>query len=228
MIPVSLKPEPPDFDQKVRQPGLQALKELVGDATAAPRPGPRREKVADRLEDIPSEKLPPEWRKCLDDLYGAYEGICAYTCFKIEKVTGNRTVEHFVPRKGGAAHAYEWSNYRLACGRVNTIKGAAQSTDVLDPFDVQEEWFELCLVDFVPRARKGLSEDVRDRIERTIVRLGLDQQDIRDRHADDYNAHMGEDPIPFTYLRSRNPFLARELVRQGRVRDTFSPSTFRG
>lgn len=222
MIPVTLKPEPPDFDQKVRQPGLRALKELVGDPTAAPRPGPPREKLADRLEDIPSDKLPPAWRECLDDLYRAYEGICAYTCFKIEKVTGNRTVDHFVPRKGGAVHAYEWSNYRLACGRVNSIKGAAQSTEVLDPFEVKEEWFELCLVDFAPRARKGLSDELRDRIEKTIRRLNLDAQEFRERHEDNLNDFRSGD-ISFAYLQKTNPFLARELVRQGRVREKSSP-----
>ena len=55
MIHVALKDEPPDFDERVRQQGLQALER--GD-----------------------NPLPGYWRRCLDDLYRLYEGICAYAC----------------------------------------------------------------------------------------------------------------------------------------------------
>ena len=47
MIRVDLAPEPPDFDRRVRQPGLHALAEMVGEV-APVRTGPKREKIAER------------------------------------------------------------------------------------------------------------------------------------------------------------------------------------
>ena len=37
MIPVTLAPEPPAFDKKVRQPGLRAIAELAGEQPDLPR-----------------------------------------------------------------------------------------------------------------------------------------------------------------------------------------------
>jgi hypothetical protein len=41
MIPVEPAPEPPDFDKKVRQPGLSAIAEMVGEPPTIQRRGPR-------------------------------------------------------------------------------------------------------------------------------------------------------------------------------------------
>jgi hypothetical protein len=40
MIPVEPAPEPADFDSKVRQPGLSAIAELVGEPLTIKRRGP--------------------------------------------------------------------------------------------------------------------------------------------------------------------------------------------
>jgi hypothetical protein len=58
MIHVNPAPEPPDFDRKVRQPGLSAIAEMVGEPPLMKRPGRIRSKIADRPEDIPSESFP--------------------------------------------------------------------------------------------------------------------------------------------------------------------------
>lgn len=216
MIPVRLQPKPEGFEDKVRQPGLRCIRELLGDPDLEPRPGRPRKKIADRLEDIPSDALAPYWRGwCLDELYKAYDGICAYSCLEIEKVTGGRTVDHFIPLNGGAKYAYEWSNYRLACSKINARKRDLQ--DVVDPFEVEDDWFELDLTDFSLRARtdSSLSDEVRGRIKTTIDRL-LSDSSIRDRHEEDFNAYMAG--LPFWFLERRNPLLARELKRKGRLR----------
>ena len=61
MIPVKRAKEPDTFDALVRQPGLRALAEMTGAAFVPARPKGQKAftKIASRIEDIPSEKLPP-------------------------------------------------------------------------------------------------------------------------------------------------------------------------
>ena len=82
MIPVTPAREPPDFDRTVRQPGLRAVAELVGEAPqrSAGRPF---DQVADSRDMIPAASFPPYWREALDDLQDAYERVCAYLCVRI-------------------------------------------------------------------------------------------------------------------------------------------------
>lgn len=93
MMRVQPAPEPADFDEKVRQPGLRAIAELVGDPPMQARSGPKREKIANRPEDIPAAKLPDYWTHALDDLLGSHHRVCAYVCVYIERVTGASSVD---------------------------------------------------------------------------------------------------------------------------------------
>ncbi|WP_441291365.1 hypothetical protein ACSRUE_13635 [Sorangium sp. KYC3313] len=94
MIRVQRAAEPAEFDAKVRQKGKAALKELIGSTEAPRRPGPRREKLTDRIEDIPSGALPPFWVQALPELRAAYRDICAYLGMYIDPATGLATVDH--------------------------------------------------------------------------------------------------------------------------------------
>src|ERR1700722_1881380 len=97
MIRVVPAREPGTFDSKVRVPGLRAIAEMVGEKP--PRSGGKRfPTVAKRRKDIPAEKFPPYWTEALDDLMTAYNGICAYSCFRIHPVTGSRSVDHMVAK----------------------------------------------------------------------------------------------------------------------------------
>ena len=58
MIPVKPQPEPDDFDEKVRQPGLAFLSQV---------PNPKTE----------DWKNYDYWRRSLPDLYTSYNKICA-------------------------------------------------------------------------------------------------------------------------------------------------------
>ena len=113
MILVREQSEPSNFAEKVRRRGQDFL---------AKNPRPSAKQLADQ----------PYWRDAAKQLYDAYDGICAYTCHWIAFDTGSRTVEHFVPKVVAPDLAYEWSNFRLVCGRLNSRKGRHQ--DVLDPF----------------------------------------------------------------------------------------------
>ena len=99
MIPVKPAAEPPEFEVKVRVPGHRALAEMVGQKPNPPRPkGKAFKKVANRREDIPSKEFPTYWVSAINDLLFAYNRICAYSCFRIHRVTGAASVDHMAPK----------------------------------------------------------------------------------------------------------------------------------
>jgi hypothetical protein len=209
VIRVELQPEPPDFDEKVRRPGLRALAELRGQP-AERRRGPKR-KVKDIIK---SEDLPPLWTKSLDDLHRAYRGICAYLCVHIPHAVGSRTTDHFSPKSprisDAPEDAYEWRNYRLACGLMNSRKG---TKSVIDPFMIDGRWFELDLSTLGIKPNSELPEGLRKRVQATIDDLGLDDDECRKAREHWYQPYI-EGRIAFSFLREMCPFLAEEVVRQ--------------
>jgi hypothetical protein len=216
MIHVEPAIEPPDFDRKIRQPGLSAIAELVGEPPILKRRGPRRDKVADRREDIPSDSFPTFWRNGLDDMMQAYNQICAYMAIYIENVTGAATIDHMIPRSVEWSQVYEWDNYRLACSLMNSRKNDA--IFVLDPFQVESGWFELEFVGFQVKPAATLSSMIRDRVEKTIVLLRLNDrecQDLRRYYVTEYEMKQ----ISMVHLTRRAPFIAMELRRQGRLQE---------
>lgn len=216
MIRVHPAPEPADFDDKVRQPGLSAIAEMVGEEPLRKRPGPKRKRLAERRADILPDAFPPFWTHALDDLLGAYHRICAYVCIYIEKVTGASSVDHLIPKSQAWDQVYEWSNYRIACSLMNTRKGT--TSEVLDPFEVQDGWFALELVGFQVVPGETLDASSRERVLATIDRLNLNDREccgLRDEYASEYLAGH----ISLDYLRRRAPFVARELERQGRLNE---------
>jgi len=216
MIRVEPAPEPADFDRKVRQPGLSAIAELVGEKPLVSRPGPRRKKRANRREDIPSSEFPAYWTVVIDDLLLAYHRICAYVSVYIEPVVGIATVDHMIPKSSAWDNVYEWRNYRLACPLMNSRKGMVSV--VLDPFEVEDGWFALDLVSFQVVPGVDLAATVTRSVTDCIDRLRLNGQDCLTLRKD-YAVNYWEGDISFAYLKRRAPFVAMELRRQGRVRE---------
>lgn len=206
MIRVELQREPPDFDERVRKHGLRALAELRGLA-AERRSGPQREPKA----SIEAKDLPAYWTRCLDDLHRAYQGICAYACLYIPYVVGSKTTDHFVAKASAKPeHAYEWTNYRLACGLMNSRKGTHA---IIDPFEIDGRWFELDLSTMAIGASPELPAELRSRVEHTIAVLGLDDVECRTARGDWYQPYL-EGEISFSFLERKCPFLAAEIIRQ--------------
>ncbi|CAM5784599.1 hypothetical protein [Castellaniella caeni] len=214
MLPVLLAPEPKTFDQKVRQPGLRAIAEMVGKPPPYPRmSGKPYQQIACTEADIPPESLPSYWTEALDDLMSAYHEVCAYSCFRIHPVTGARSADHFAPKSRNWRAAYEWSNYRLCCSRLNARKNNLST--VLDPFEIGNEYFALELVGFqVIPGRAVVNTDAELRVRGTIARLGLN--DFRHQRAQDAECYWDRD-YSLKALKRESPFVAYELHRQGRL-----------
>lgn len=213
MIPVLAAPEPPAFDRLVRAPGLRAIAEMVG---KKPRPPRRRGRafshIASRERDIPYECFPAYWTHALGDLMAAYHEVCAYSCFRIHPVTGAASADHFAAKSRQWRDVYEWSNYRLACARLNARK--RDFSDVIDPFEVRPGWFRLELVGFQVVASPGLPASRRRAVQHTIDRLGLNDF-CKDREKDAERYWSGD--VSLRVLREESPFVAYELKRQRRL-----------
>jgi hypothetical protein len=213
VIPVTRAPKPKQFDDKVRRPGLRAIAEMVGRPTPYKRTaGKPFKKIAARERDIPTARFPAYWTEALDDLMNAYHKICAYTCFRIHPVTGARSADHFAPKSIHWRKVYVWSNYRLCCSRMNARKNDFGS--VLDPFKIKPGWFQLELLGFQVIPDPKLSKVIRNRIQDSINRLGLnDFKSDREKDAERY--WKGDISLPV--LKEESPFVADELRRQGRL-----------
>ncbi|AGY60101.1 hypothetical protein GKIL_3855 [Gloeobacter kilaueensis JS1] len=155
--------------------------------------------------------LEPFWQDCLEELHSAYDGICAYVCVYIERVTGTPSADHFVPKSGDLNKAYEWSNYRLACQRMNARKN--KYDDVLDPFSLGSNTFELELFSGRIYPSRSLSSADVQAAQATILRLKLDDPDCRELRTRYFNAYIN-DEISVKWLQKHSPFVWQEAQRQ--------------
>jgi uncharacterized protein (TIGR02646 family) len=192
MIPVSCKPEPPHFNKLVRVPGNNFLR-------TTQRPTKKQWKRNDY------------WSLISDNLYKAYNGICAYVSIWIPKVTGSRSVEHFVPKSVRPDLAYEWSNYRLVCSLMNGRKDNHQ--DVLDPFTLAPNWFILDFPSLIVKSNHDLNPTDEQRVNATINRLKLNDDECIEARSHWLKEYCRNRDLQF--LQNYAPFIAYELVRQG-------------
>jgi hypothetical protein len=192
MIHIDRQPEPPEFDFQVRQPGLQFLK-------VCPNPAGEKWKGKDF------------WKKINADLYGAYNGVCAYTGEWFARTTSITSVDHFLPKSKAPHLAYEWGNYRLTTQKTNNNKA---DYIVIDPFDVQAGWFILEIPSCLIISGENLSAEIKAQIEFTIDKLKLNlDEDYVERRYETICDYVRND-ISFSFLKRHFPFIAIELERK--------------
>ena len=197
MIPVTPAPEPPVFNVMVRQPGLQWLVNN-GIPSGQPPPDPA--------------VLPPFWRKTSKELWTAYSGVCAYLCIYMEWPLGAHSTDHFVAKSRDAGQAYEWLNYRLSCLGANRNKN--RFDDILDPFTLQPDTFVLNFASGAIHPNRAMPPNVQDDAQKTIDRLGLDEQECREMRLQHYGDYVNHD-LSGAHLKRESPFVWHEANRQG-------------
>lgn len=197
MIPVTLKPEPADFDAKVRQPGRRWLKQHGIDFNAAP-PEPA--------------KLPNYWRDMNKDLWEAYGGVCAYLAIFFEFAIGASSTDHFIAKSRNAGGAYEWDNYRLACLAMNRNKN--KFDDILDPVTMAPETFFLNFVTGEIEPNPELHPNQKKLAEKTINRLKLNSA-VNNKMRADRATQYFHGMVSLDFLQRQSPFVYYEVVRQG-------------
>jgi hypothetical protein len=201
LIYVAVQPEPSIFDDRVRKPGNAFLSQH-----------PKPTKAEWRSHDY--------WSRVSEELRTAYDRICAYTCHWIPPAEGWNTCDHFDPKDTSPQSAYEWSNYRLACGRLNGRKGTRK---IVDPFKIEDGWFQIQFpsLQVVTGPNAGaMRQDIQD----TIDDLGLSEGPAiqsRESWLKEFcrQAKDGTQRNALAALKTRAPFLASELERQRLVRE---------
>ena len=200
MIPVKPKPEPDTFDQLVRVPGNRFLK-----------------KVSNSKLTNKQWEYHDYWTNIRPYIYDVYNRVCAYYAHWIPNASCTPNVDHFIPKSVRPELAYEWSNYRLACPRANSLKRDFQ--DVLDPFEIEENWFVLDFPSLLVRPNPKLTNEIQEQIWKTIDRLKLnDDQTIVDERSR-WLEYYCQGKTDLSFLKENAPFIAHELKRQNLVED---------
>jgi len=123
------------------------------------------------------------------------------------------SVDHFLPKALHPQLAYEWSNFRLAGGRINNSKG--NLTDILDPFQVQNDWFYMDIPACLLKPNPALERSLRSQIATTINSLRLNQDDNYVQERCNILMDYARGDVSMGFLERRYPFLSKEVKRQG-------------
>lgn len=155
------------------------------------------------------------WSPFKSALADAFGGLCGYSAM-YEPVG---TVDHFVSLDEDRMRAYDWSNLRYASGWINSSKQALRSDQVLDPFIVENDWFEIILpsLQLVPSDR--IPPEFRERAEWVLTRLHLrdDERVLRQRR-EWYRMHQhGE--LSLNGLAKKAPLIAAAVRRHLTIAD---------
>jgi hypothetical protein len=192
VIRVERAPEPPDFDERVRGPGNTWL--AKGSAA----------------------NMPSYWRDAARPLREAFGGRCGYTAMYLAT---SGTVDHFVSRNENRALAYEWTNLRHADSSINSSKSNLRADQVLDPFEVGDDWFEIRL----PQCEMFLTErcppEYRERAQTMLGRLKLGKgENIVEVRQEWYQTYLtGE--MTLDGLERKAPLIARAVRKAGAQRE---------
>jgi hypothetical protein len=190
MIPFDPPPEPPEFDGRCRQQGRQWL------------------------EAHPEDRRPKDfWSDFKPQLADGFRQLCAYSVM----YTPVGTVDHYLSwggtRRERAFLAYEWSNYRFCAGWINSAKATADDT-VLDPFQVEEGWFEIILPSLQLRITDGIPPHHRHKAEFTLERLHLrDDERVMRQRREWYRMYQDGD-LTLDGLARKAPLIAAAIRKQ--------------
>lgn len=179
--------EPENFDAKARQPGNNWL------------------------EKNPDKKRPKDyWSQFRSDLGDGFGDLCGYTA--MYDSTGG-TVDHYLSWKYHPHLTYEWSNYRFAFGRVNSSKGTLDN-QILDPFEVEDDWFEILLPSLQLVITDAVPEEKRQKAEFTLKKLGLVKDVWVMRLRQHWYQMYLDGDLTLTGLERKAPLIARAVRKQ--------------
>ena len=190
MIHVAPVPEPPGFDAEVRQKGNAWLLQS-------------------------REGTPPAyWTAFAPHLAAGFNDRCGYGAMYEPK----GTVDHYIGQSECRCFIYEWRNYRFCSGWMNSSKstGSSGGLRVLDPFEVQDGWFEIILPSLQLRVTEKVPDELRERAKYTLSCLHLcdDERVVRQRrHWMEEYERTGDIGV----LERHAPLLARAVEKQTKV-----------
>ncbi|NJN68827.1 MAG: hypothetical protein HC884_20060 [Chloroflexaceae bacterium] len=186
MIHFDPVPEPPGFDEEVRQPGNAWL------------------------QQHPDTERPRDfWSPFKPHLEAGFRKLCGYTAM----LTTDGTVDHYLSCKNYPELTYEWRNYRFVSPRINSSK---QDVDdrVLDPFQVTDGWFEILLPSLQLVMTDAVPADECERATFTLERLHLRDGETVIRQRREWYKRYEQGEMPLELLDKFAPLIARAVRKQ--------------
>lgn len=176
--------EPPEFDERARKQGLKWL------------------------EENPDKRPKDYWSPFKPDLSDGFGSLCAYSVM-FEPVG---TIDHYISVSRNKTLAYEWSNYRFASAWLNSSK-KAEDDKILDPFEVQDDWFEILLPSLQLIVTNHIPDEYREKAEYTVKRLRLrdDERIIRQRR--EWYRMYRDGEVNLEGLKKKAPLIARAIEK---------------
>lgn len=191
MIHIDLKPEPLDFDIRVRQPGNTFL-------STHPTPNSNQWRKHNY------------WTRCSAQLYQAYGGICAYSGQWFSRTISTVSVDHFYPKSTHQEKAYEWDNYRLTTQVMNNYKG---DKIVMDPFEIENGDLVLDFPSCLVKPKKDMTPALKSKAKSTIQILHLNDEEHANQRCEIIMEYISGN-VSKQFLQAKYPFIASELERQ--------------
>lgn len=162
------------------------------------------------LANNPKGKIPNKWYRYRLTLGKSSDWLCAYSAI----YTREGTVDHFISQDEDRYKAYDWTNYRYASSLVNSSKQNVPSSSIINPFDVQNGWFEIILPSLELVVTPKIPAHLRAKAEYMLKRLplGRDERIIKYRESI-YDPFMcGQADLSF--LRERAPLIAQAVYKR--------------
>ena len=188
MIRVARRKAPRGFNEKVRRPG---------DLWLAKHPT--------------SKKIPRYWLRVKAQVIAAFHQRCAYTAMWLST---DGEVDHFISLDEDRRKAFRWGNYRYAAPWLNRSKQHLRTSEMLDPFEVEDDWFELVIPSLELRITDRCPDEVRHRAEVMLDRLHLRNGEhvMRSRRAFYQQYRLGK--VELEHLDDVAPLLARAIRKK--------------
>lgn len=130
------------YEARVLEPGRRWLEANPPVPAKAREPAPKQ------------KRLPALWREVCEELADAFHDRCAYSAMWLSHPG---EVDHFVSIDEDRSRAYDWDNFRYCAGWINSSKQSLRSSQLLDPLEIEDDWFELRLPSPRIRARSPAS-----------------------------------------------------------------------
>ncbi len=190
---------PEHFDERCRKRGLAWIN--------GKGPNWRQER------DSKGRKLRPPsyWTDFLPQLQEAFLSLCAYSCMYEPR----GTVDHFVSIERGG-DPYDWANFRFAQQWLNSTKQDKDLDACLDPFEVEDNWFEVILPSFQLVLTDAVPTGLAMLAMSTLEQLNLIDGEAILRQREHWFIEYSENRQSFEGLRAHAPLIARAIEKRAK------------
>lgn len=157
-----------------------------------------------------ARRRPSLWRDYSAQLATGFRSLCGYSAIFV----ANGEVDHFVSEKEDPRRLYDWDNYRYADGWFNASKKDLRSDQILDPFEVEDGWFEILLPSMQLVRTTTCPPEFHDRADRMLGRLHLGHGEAVVRYRLEWYRMYKEGELTLAGLAKKAPLIARAIAKQ--------------